>query len=78
VVATIGVGRAPRSIAIGAGAVWVACTGSGSVWRIDGATNRAKRFARGLGDPLALTVADRSLWVTTNGDGGLTRFPLRR
>jgi DNA-binding beta-propeller fold protein YncE len=73
---TIRVGLAPRGLAVGAGSVWVACTGDGTIWRIDPPTNFAAPKARGLDAPLALAVVGRSLWVATNGNGELVRLRL--
>lgn len=71
---TFRVGRAPRGLAIGAGSLWVACTGAGSVWRIGQGDRHAAVATRGLGDPLAITVTARRLWVTTNAEGRLLRL----
>ena len=43
---TIGVGRGPTAVAVGAGAVWVANTADGTISRIDPATNRSWRRSR--------------------------------
>jgi YVTN family beta-propeller protein len=63
VVATIGVGRAPSGLAVGAGGVWVSRRSDGAVVRIDPATNRVVAtipVGRAQG---ALTVADGVVWV---------------
>jgi YVTN family beta-propeller protein len=63
---TILVGKAPRFIAAGGGAVWVLNQGDGSVSRIDPATNKVVATIEvgvpgGGGD---IAVGEGSVWVT--------------
>ena len=66
IVETIAVGKAPRFIAAGAGAVWTLNQGDGSVSRIDPATNKVVATIEvgvpgGGGD---IAVGEGSVWVT--------------
>ena len=67
VVETINVGKAPRFIAAGAGAVWTLNQGDGSVSRIDPKTNKVVATVEvgvpgGGGD---IAVGEGSVWVTS-------------
>ena len=76
---TIRVGRSPAGVAVGAGSVWVANSGDGTVTRINPTTDKPATITVG-GSPQALTVADGRVWVTvdqrsiapTIGSGGGT------
>lgn len=57
-----------------ASSVYLVCTGSGQLWRIDG-TGRAKPVRHGLVDPLAVAVVGHEAWIANN-DGGLLRVSL--
>jgi virginiamycin B lyase len=74
VVETIAVGKAPRFIAVGAGAVWTLNQGDGSVSRIDPKTNKVVATVEvgvpgGGGD---IAAGEGSVWVTS------FEFPLSR
>jgi hypothetical protein len=66
---SVQVGLQPVGVAVGAGSVWVACSGSATVVRVDPATMRvtgAWRLADGHGGtvvPAALAVFDNRVWV---------------
>ena len=66
VTTTIPVGRSPAGVAVGAGSVWVANSGDGTVTRIDPSTDKAIATIAVGGSPQALTVADGRVWVTVD------------
>jgi YVTN family beta-propeller protein len=74
VVETIAVGKGPRFIAAGAGAVWTLNQGDGSVSRIDPATNKvAATIDVGVpGGGGEIAAGEGSVWVTA------FEFPLSR
>ncbi len=59
----ITVGRHPASLVVGAGSVWVANSGEGTIWRIDPAANRVVAKIYVGGTPSALALDGRGLWV---------------
>ena len=61
---TIDVGDRPTGIAYGAGAVWVANRGDGSISRIDPATNDVTDVIPVGGAPSGVAVWDDEVWVT--------------
>jgi len=66
-VKTIGVGKNPDAIAIGAGAVWVASADDKSVERIDPRTyDITETIALGH-PPQGIAVASGLVWVTVRG-----------
>jgi len=64
VVTTIAVGRSPEGVAVGAGSVWVANSGDGTISRIDPRTNNVIATITVGGSPQAITVAHGRVWVT--------------
>jgi len=70
--AAIPVGRRPASLAVGAGSVWVANFGDGTIWRIDAEANRVVTRIYVGGAPSAIALAGRELWVAV-GPPNLSR-----
>src|SRR5439155_25113236 len=75
-------GESPLGVAATAKAVWVANSGSGSVARIDPATNRVVRTIATGARPARIAVDGDSVWVTVQrgpvpaAAGGVARFDL--
>jgi YVTN family beta-propeller protein len=65
----IDVGRTPRGIAYGEGAVWVANSGDGTVSRIDPNTNQVVATVRVGNRPLGIAVGAGAVWVTVQATG---------
>ena len=65
-IASIPVGRSPAGIAVGAGSVWVANSGDGTVSHVDPRSDRVVARIPVGGSPQALTVADGRAWVTVD------------
>jgi len=66
---TIKVGKSPRSIAIGEGAVWTLNAGDGSISRVDSKTNKVVNTIK-LGVPITggqIAVGEGSVWVSAPG-----------
>jgi serine/threonine protein kinase len=59
---TIGVGSKPNDIVVDGGAVWVACYGDGTVWKLDPLSGEADRIDVG-GHPTRITVDANGVWV---------------
>jgi YVTN family beta-propeller protein len=55
------------------GALWVAATGSGEVFRIDPVTGARERFEVGS-EPLAVTTSDAYVWVTLRAGAQVARI----
>jgi len=71
------VGTAPTAVAVGAGAVWVANSGDGTVDRLDPATGRVTGRPTTVGPgPLAVAIGEGGVWVAT-GDGMVRRIDPR-
>jgi YVTN family beta-propeller protein len=70
---TIGVGKRPEGIAVGAGFVWVANNGDGTVSKIDPRTNQVVDSIHVGRFPIALTVGGGAVWVVNSGDRTVTR-----
>ena len=74
-------GHSPTAVAFGAGSVWVANGGDGTVTRINPATNLPEATIPVGGSPQAITIANGKAWVTVDasrvaspgGDGGTLR-----
>ena len=64
VTTTIAVGRSPAGVAVGAGSVWVANSGDGTVTRINPRTDKVLATITVGGSPQAITVANGRAWVT--------------
>jgi streptogramin lyase len=65
----IKVGKSPRSIAIGEGAVWTLNAGDDSISRVDTKTNKAANTIK-IGAPVAggqVAVGEGSVWVSAPG-----------
>ena len=76
---TIQVGDEPVGVAVGAGAMWVANTGDGTVSRIDPATNEVERtIERRQPRPAGIAVADGLVWVAAQAPLTLLRGRRRR
>jgi YVTN family beta-propeller protein len=69
------VGRGPSALAIGAGSVWVANSGDGSVSRIV-PVHAARRIDVGK-DPVAVAAGENAVWVANAGDASLSRIDPR-
>ncbi len=63
-VKTIPVGDGPTGIAFGEGAVWVACSGDGTVSRIDPATAEVVETIAVGNRPVGIAAGAGSVWVT--------------
>ena len=61
---TIQVGEAPSAIAFGAGAVWVANAGDGTVSRIDPSTDDVTQTIEVGERPEGLAFGGGAVWVT--------------
>jgi YVTN family beta-propeller protein len=59
----IHVGRGASGVAVGAGAVWVACSLDGTVARIDPRTNRVAATISVPGHPRDVAVGEGSVWT---------------
>jgi DNA-binding beta-propeller fold protein YncE/predicted Ser/Thr protein kinase len=69
------VGDSPHGIAVGAGAVWVANTGDGTVSTLDLASGRVRGRPIAVGeDPTAIAVGAGGVWVVNHGDGTVTHL----
>ncbi len=55
------------SVAVGAGAVWVANSADGTVSRIDPATNTVTATITLGGEPVAVAVSGTTVWVAVAG-----------
>jgi peptide/nickel transport system substrate-binding protein len=64
--AKIGVGHSPAGVAVGAGSVWVANSGDGTVMRIDPRTDTRVATITVGSAPQAIAVADGRIWVTVD------------
>ena len=64
-VVTIPVGDAPAALAAGAGALWAANSGDGTISRIDPASNRVVRRIDVGNVPAGLAFADGVVWVAS-------------
>ena len=62
--AQIGVGQEPKGVAVGAGAVWVANAGDGTVSRVDPATRKVVNTIEVGNRPVGVVVAAGLVWVT--------------
>ena len=60
----IDVGEEPEGVAVGAGAVWVANAGDGTVSRIDPATRKVVKTIEVGNSPFGIVVAAGLVWVT--------------
>ena len=58
------VGLAPIGVAFGAGSIWVANAGDGTVSRIDPFTGRVVRTIDVGGSPTGIVVVGDEVWVT--------------
>jgi virginiamycin B lyase len=76
VVATIAVAAAPTQVTVAAGAVWVGGWDTGTLVRVDPATNRvAARIpvGRAQESPIAIAATARAVWVVDFGDAQVLR-----
>jgi streptogramin lyase len=71
---TIGVGAAPKGVAVGAGLVWVANSGDGtvSVIRSDGSADRVGQVSVGAG-PQLIAYGDGGAWVSLRDTSEVVR-----
>ncbi|MCI3277215.1 ABC transporter substrate-binding protein [Streptomyces cylindrosporus] len=67
------VGQSPDGLAWGAGSVWAANSGDGSVSRIDPETRAVQLIPVGAG-PVAVAVSGDDVWVANSGDGTVSRI----
>jgi YVTN family beta-propeller protein len=70
---SLAVGQSPSGIAYGAGSLWVANTGEGTVSRVDPASNRVLQSISVGVSPNAIAVTGNDVWVTNGGSGTVTR-----
>ena len=70
----IDVGGRPFSLAEAAGSVWIANFLSGTVERLDPATNRVVARIQVGGEPYGLAFGGGSVWVGNNGSDSVTRI----
>ncbi len=69
------VGRTPRGIAAGDGAIWVVCTDDDSVWRIDGGLSSRAGLTILVGDgPTSVAFGAGAVWVTNTAAGTVSRI----
>ncbi len=75
-VGTAEVGRAPRGIAAGAGAIWVACRDDDVVWRIgaDLGFDPSREIIPVGNGPTAVAFGAGAVWVANTGDGTVSRI----
>ena len=72
---TLSVGRLPAGVGVGGNAVWVANRLGNTVTRLDPRTGgRVGRSVAVPGNPYALDVRGREVWVTSLGRGTVTRI----
>jgi YVTN family beta-propeller protein len=76
-VADVPVGTAPSDVAVGAGAVWVANAGSGTVDRIDPETSTVRQTIRVGSSPGGVAVGEGYVWVVDSLEGTLSRIDPR-
>jgi serine/threonine-protein kinase len=67
------VGARPRSIAFGAGAVWVANEDDDNVTRIDASSGSEDYIDVGTG-PTGIAYGGGAVWVANAGDGTVSRI----
>jgi YVTN family beta-propeller protein len=72
----IDVGGRPFSLVEAAGSVWVANFLSGTVERINPATNRVVANVQVGGEPYGLAAGGGSIWVGNNGSNSVTRIDI--
>jgi len=75
--AAVPVGQSPSGVAYGAGSVWVANTGDGTVSRIDPRNDRVIQKITVGASPDAITVIGDDVWVTNSGAGTVSRINAR-
>src|SRR6476661_8978218 len=68
------VGQSPPGIAYGAGSIWVANTGDGTVSRIDPDTHTVTQTITVHAQPVAIAVTHDDVWVASSGDGSVSRI----
>jgi streptogramin lyase len=72
---TLAVGRLPSGVGVGGNAVWVANRVGNTVMRLDPRTGeRVGRSVVVPGNPYAIDVRGRAVWVTSLGRGTVTRI----
>jgi peptide/nickel transport system substrate-binding protein len=64
VITTIAVGDSPTGVEVGAGSVWVANSGDGTLSRVDPGTNKVIATITVGGSPQAIAIANGRVWVT--------------
>ena len=77
VVATVRVGAEPTQVAVGAGAVWVGVWATGTLVRIDPASNLVVAripVGRPHESPIAIAADARAVWVIDFGDARVVRI----
>ena len=72
----IDVGGRPFSLVEAAGSVWIANFLSGTVERLDPATNRVTARIQVGGEPYGLAAGGGSVWVGNNGSDSVTRIDI--
>jgi len=67
-------GQNPDGIAYGAGALWIANTGDGTVVRVDPKKHRTVQTIKVGSAPESIAVGDKDVWVANSGDGTVSRI----
>jgi YVTN family beta-propeller protein len=69
------VGRTPRGIAAGDGAIWLVCTDDDTVWRIDGSLGSRAGLTIPVGDgPTSVAFGAGAVWITNTAAGTVSRI----
>jgi YVTN family beta-propeller protein len=68
------VGQSPSGITYGAGSIWVANTGDGTVSRIDPHSHAVTQTIPVHAQPVAIAVTQHDVWVANSGDGSVSRI----
>jgi YVTN family beta-propeller protein len=66
------VGQSPSGIAYGAGSIWIANTGDGTVSRIDPHSHAVIQTIPVHAQPVAIAVTGENVWVANSGDGSVS------
>ena len=75
--ATVRVGQSPAGMAYGAGALWVANEGEGTLSRVDPRSSRVEQTVDVGAAPVAVAVSGDDVWVVNGGDATVSRVNAR-
>lgn len=75
--ATVQVGQSPAGMAYGAGSLWVANEGAGTVSEVDPRTSRVVQTIDVGSAPTAVAVTGDDVWVVNGGDATVSRVNAR-